>query len=69
MRKRSNTPIRMIAVRPAPPRRRMAGALAQRLGIGSAAAGQGAAAPSLAPTDRSLEYPDLDQRVREVGEW
>jgi hypothetical protein len=68
MRKRSNTPIRMIAVRPAQPRRRMAWALAQRLGIG-AAAGQGTPAPSLAPTDRSLEYPDLDQRVREVGEW
>lgn len=69
MRKRSsNTPIRMIAVRPAQPRRRMAWALARRLGIG-AAAGQGAAAPSLAPTDHSLEYPDLDQRVREVGEW
>jgi hypothetical protein len=68
MRKRSNTPIRMIAVRPAQPRRRMAWALAQRLGIG-AVAGKGALAPSLAPTDRSLEYPDLDQRVREVGEW
>ncbi|AGU48718.1 hypothetical protein VAPA_1c16060 [Variovorax paradoxus B4] len=68
MRKRNNTPIRMIAVRPAPARRRVAWALARRLGIG-AAAGQGAPEPSLAPTDRSLEYPDLDQRVREVGEW
>ena len=68
MRKRNNTPIRMIAVRPAQPRRRMAWAFAQRLGFG-AAAGQDTPAPSLAPTDRSLEYPDLDQRVREVGEW
>jgi hypothetical protein len=68
MRKRNDTPIRMIAVRPAQPRRRMVLALAQRLGIG-AAARRSAPEPSLALSDRGLEYPDLDQRVREVGEW
>jgi len=65
MRKR-NTPIRMITVRPAQPRRHMVLALAQRLGIGRRVADD----PS-APTgrERLLEVLDLDQRVREVGEW
>ena len=62
MRKR-NTPIRMITVRPAQARRHMVLALAQRLGIGRRATD--------GPTgrERLLEVLDLDQRVREVGEW
>ena len=68
MRKR-NTPIRMITVRPAQPRRRMVLALARRLGIGTDA--PRAAESSFASVSREhrLEGLDLDQRVRELGEW
>ena len=68
MRKR-NTPIRMITVRPAQPRRRMVLALARRLGIGADA--QRAAESPCASVGREhrLESLDLDQRVRELGEW
>lgn len=65
MRKR-NTPIRMITVRPAQPRRHMVLALAQRFGIGRRAA-YGLSAST--GRERLLEVLDLDQRVREVGEW
>ena len=67
MRKR-NTPIRMVTVRPAQPRRHMVLALAQRFGIGI---GRHATDGLSASTgrERLLEVPDLDQRVREVGDW
>ncbi|WP_198085726.1 short-chain dehydrogenase [Variovorax sp. E3] len=68
MRKR-NTPIRMITVRPAQPRKRMVLALAQRFGILTSAgrAAEGASASQgEAPQFDGL---DLDQRVRAVGEW
>ena len=64
-----NTPIRMITVRPAQPRKRMLLALAQRFGIATDArlATQGAFA--LPGRECRLESLDLDQRVRELGEW
>ncbi|MGF6351950.1 short-chain dehydrogenase [Variovorax sp. W2I14] len=65
MRKR-NTPIRMITVRPAQPRRRMVQALAQRFGIGWRTAESTSTSPG---RERAVESLDLDQRVREVGEW
>ena len=65
MRKR-NTPIRMITVRPAQPRSRMVLALAQRFGIGWRTAESLSTSPS---HERAVEGLDLDQRVREVGEW
>ena len=65
MRKR-NTPIRMITVRPAQPRRHLVLALAQRFGIGRRAADGPSASTG---RERLLEVLDLDQRVREVGEW
>lgn len=66
MRKR-NTPIRMIAVRPAQPRERTTVlGLARRFGFmartrSSSVCEQGRELP--------LEALDLDQRVRAVGEW
>lgn len=65
MRKR-NTPIRMITVRPAQPRSRMVLALARRFGIGLDARRAPSASPGHA---RLLDGLDLDQRVRELGEW
>ncbi|MGJ7607156.1 short-chain dehydrogenase [Variovorax sp. LT1R20] len=68
MRKR-NTPIRMIIVRPAQPRSRMVLALLRRLGIGGDAR-RVAADPSASLGHLRLrECLDLDQRVREMGEW
>jgi hypothetical protein len=66
MRKR-NTPIRMITVRPAQPRSRMVLALFRRFGADA----RRAAADSSASVGhaRLRECLDLDQRVREVGEW
>jgi hypothetical protein len=66
MRKRSNTPIRMITVRPAPPRSRMVVALARRFGIAVGTRGTGECTPA---SLSSPDSPDLDQRVRAVGEW
>ncbi|MDH6170443.1 hypothetical protein M2282_005614 [Variovorax boronicumulans] len=68
MRKR-NTPIRMITVRPAQPRSRVVLALFRRFGIGADA--RPAAVDSSASLGhvRLRECLDLDQRVREVGEW
>ncbi|MBN8756340.1 MULTISPECIES: short-chain dehydrogenase [Variovorax] len=68
MRKR-NTPIRMITVRPAQPRKRMVLALAQRFGIVTDA--RRASESGDAPPGRELQLEglDLDQRVRAVGEW
>ena len=57
--RRRNTPIRTIAVRPAKPRDPLALAVVRRLG--------GLIFRRHAP-DR-LDRLDLDQRVREVGEW
>lgn len=68
MRKR-NTPIRMITVRPAQPRRRMLIALARRFGIGFGASRATHETMPSAASERRLEYLDPDQRVREVGEW
>lgn len=62
MRKR-NTPIRMITVRPAAPRRRVVLAIARRFGILSDA-GRGAQGGEL-----QRDGLDLDQRVRASGEW
>jgi len=66
MRKR-NTPIRMIAVRPAQPRERSTVlGLARRFGLMA-----GPRSPSSCEQGREspLEALDLDQRVRAVGEW
>ena len=61
MRKR-NTPIRMISVHPAPRRpRRTVLALFRRFVPGMR--------PAQERGERRLEGLDLDQRVREVGEW
>ncbi|SET15375.1 short-chain dehydrogenase [Variovorax sp. OV084] len=68
MRKR-NTPIRMITVRPAQPRKRMVLALAQRFGIVSDARRANECAPTSPGREAPLEGLDLDQRVRAVGEW
>ncbi len=68
MRKR-NTPIRMITVRPAQPRKRMVLALAQRFSIATGARRE-MESPSASPgRECRLESLDLDQRVRELGEW
>jgi hypothetical protein len=68
MRKR-NTPIRMITVRPAQPRKRMVFALARRFGIGGDAR-RDVEAPSASPgREGRLDGLDLDQRVRLLGEW
>ncbi|RQO63745.1 short-chain dehydrogenase [Variovorax sp. KBW07] len=71
MRKR-NTPIRMITVRPAQPRRRMVLALARRFGIGTDDARREAENPyASAGRECRSDGPDLDldQRVRLLGEW
>ena len=68
MRKR-NTPIRMITVRPAQPRSRMVLALFRRLGIGADARRTAADSSASLGQARLRECLDLDQRVREVGEW
>jgi hypothetical protein len=68
MRKR-NTPIRMITVRPAQPRSRMVLALFRRFGIGADARRAAADASASLGHARLRECLDLDQRVREVGEW
>jgi len=68
MRKR-NTPIRMITVRPAPPRRRMVLALAQRFGIVAGARHAAERPPASPGRECRHEGLDLDQRVRESGEW
>ena len=63
MRKRRQTPIRTIAVLPAPPARsRMASALVRLL---SHAVPKGE--PRIGRDD--LDCLDLDQRVRALGEW
>ena len=68
MRKR-NTPIRMITVRPAQPRKRMVLALAQRFGIVTGT-WRATESPSASPSrECRLEGLELDQRVRELGEW
>jgi hypothetical protein len=70
MRKR-NTPIRMITVRPAQPRKRMVLALARRFGIGADARRETQnphASPGHACRSDGLDL-DLDQRVRLLGEW
>ncbi|MDP9910757.1 MAG: short-chain dehydrogenase [Pseudomonadota bacterium] len=70
MRKR-NSPIRMIAVHPAPlPRRHMVWSLAQRFGVGLGpryVADRASALPG--GSEASLDSLDLDQRVRASGEW
>ena len=69
MRKR-NTPIRMITVRPAqPPRSRMVLAFLRRFGIGADARHAVANSSASRGHSRLRECLDLDQRVREVGEW
>lgn len=68
MRKR-NTPIRMITVRPAQPRRRMVLALAQRFGILTRAGHAAEGASALQGQELQFDGLDLDQRVRAVGEW
>lgn len=68
MRKR-NTPIRMITVRPAQPRRRLVFALAQRFGIVSDAWRETESASTLPGCEVQFEGLDLDQRVRASGEW
>ncbi|SEL17691.1 hypothetical protein SAMN05518845_105111 [Variovorax sp. YR750] len=68
MRKR-NTPIRMIAVRPAQPRERgtvLGLALARRFGL---MAGTRSSSSCEQSRESPLEALDLDQRVRAVGEW
>ena len=62
MRKR-NTPIRMITVRPAQPRRRLVLALARRFGIVTDARREAQGGES------QRDGLDLDQRVRASGEW
>ena len=70
MRKR-NSPIRMIAVHPAPlPRRHMVWSLAQRFGVGLGprdVADRASALPG--GSEAPLDSLDLDQRVRASGEW
>jgi hypothetical protein len=68
MRKR-NTPIRMIAVRPVQPRSRMVFALLRRFVIGADARRAAADSSASLGHARLRECLDLDQRVREVGEW
>lgn len=68
MRKR-NTPIRMITVRPAQPRKRMVLALARRFGIVTDAQRAVEAGASQPGRELQLEGLDLDQRVRAIGEW
>ncbi|OAK65840.1 short-chain dehydrogenase [Variovorax paradoxus] len=68
MRKR-NTPIRMITVRLAQPRKRMVLALARRFGIVTDARRDLEGADALPGREPQLEGLDLDQRVRAVGEW
>jgi len=68
MRKR-NTPIRMITVRPAQPRKRMVLALARRFGIVTDARRDLEGTDALPGREPQLEGLDLDQRVRAVGEW
>ncbi|MGJ7527807.1 short-chain dehydrogenase [Variovorax sp. GB1P17] len=68
MRKR-NTPIRMITVRPAQPRRRMVFALARRFGIGTDARHEADSPPASPGRECRLDGLDLDQRVRLLGEW
>ncbi|WP_454904008.1 short-chain dehydrogenase [Variovorax gossypii] len=68
MRKR-NTPIRMITVRPAQPRKRMVLALARRFGIVTDARRVPEGADASPGREPRLEGLDLDQRVRAVGEW
>ncbi|MDP9605649.1 short-chain dehydrogenase [Variovorax gossypii] len=66
MRKR-NTPIRMIAVRPAQPRERgTVLGLARRFGL---MAGTRSSSSCEQSRESPLEALDLDQRVRAVGEW
>ncbi|WP_432730523.1 short-chain dehydrogenase [Variovorax sp. W6] len=66
MRKR-NTPIRMIAVRPAQPRERTTMlALARRFGF---VANAHRASECEAGREAAPDGLDLDQRVRAVGEW
>lgn len=68
MRKR-NTPIRMITVRPAQPRKRMVFALARRFGIGIDTRPE-TENPSASPgRECRLDGLDPDQRVRLLGEW
>lgn len=70
MRKR-NTPIRMIAVHPAPlPRRHMVWSLAQRFGVGLGPRYVELRASALpGGAEALLDNLDLDQRVRASGEW
>jgi len=65
MRKR-NSPIRMIAVHPAPARKPFVSALARRLGFGRKS---DVLRESGSRRELRLDQLDLDQRVREVGEW
>ena len=58
-----NTPIRMITVRPAPPRRRVVLALARRFGIVADARREAQGG------ELQRDGLDLDQRVRASGEW
>jgi len=62
--RRRITPIRTIVVRPAQPRNPVMLALAHRL---ATFAGRGRAADLRA--HERLQRMDLDQRVREIGEW
>ncbi|MET3496195.1 short-chain dehydrogenase [Variovorax boronicumulans] len=64
-----NTPIRMIIVRPAQPRKRMVLAWAQRFGIATGARHATQSTSTSPARECRLESLDLDQRVREVGEW
>ncbi|MFM9921628.1 short-chain dehydrogenase [Variovorax sp. H27-G14] len=67
--RKHNTPIRMITVRPAQPRKRLVFALAWRFGIATDAQ-RGADGPSVLPShELHIEGLDLDQRVRASGEW
>jgi hypothetical protein len=68
MRKR-NTPIRMITVRPAQPRKRMVLALARRFGIATDSRRVLDGVDALPGREPQLDGLDLDQRVRAVGEW
>ncbi len=69
MRKR-NTPIRMITVGPAQPRKRMVFALARRFGIGTDARREtDSLSASPGRGECRLDALDLDQRVRLLGEW
>lgn len=68
MRKRNN-PIRIITVRPAPPRRRLVLALAQRFGIVADVRRAVESASNVPRGELPFDGADLAQRVRASGEW